>query len=90
MTAAKQSTGPRRGLSEAQAAAYVGIGQTKFRELVESNKMPRPRLIGTRRLFDIVLLDAAIDDLPMEGGETVDTWADFRDGSNQTEKRRAV
>lgn len=40
--------------------------------------MPRPRLINRRRAWDIAELDAAYEALPREGGEAVDTWADFK------------
>lgn len=57
----------RRGLGEAEAALYIGIGATKFLELVKAGRMPRPRLIGTRRVWDVDDLDAAFKDLPREG-----------------------
>jgi excisionase family DNA binding protein len=86
----KTMTGPRRGLNETEASVYVGIGPTKFRELVAAKTMPAPRMIGTRRVWDIAHLDAAFDSLPVEGAETPDTWADFNNGSNQVQKRRAI
>ncbi len=70
----------RRGLSEAEAAIYVGIGATKFRELVAAGKMPRPRLIGDRRVWDVLDLDAAFSSLPLEvpanniGGPDSNPW----------------
>ena len=69
----------RRGLSESEAALYVGLGASKFRELVGMGIMPRPRLIGSRRVWDIDDLDAAFKALPVEGGEEceADTWADI-------------
>jgi hypothetical protein len=79
----KSATGARlplrRGLSEPEAALYVGLGSSKFRELVNAGIMPRPRLIGRRRIWDIDDLDAAFKALPVEGGETceADTWADM-------------
>jgi excisionase family DNA binding protein len=57
----------RRGLGEAEAALYIGLGASKFRELVEEGTMPRPRLIGTRRIWDIDDIDAAFRALPVEG-----------------------
>ena len=57
----------RRGLSEAEAALYVGLGSTTFRELVNKGVMPRPRVIGSRRLWDIDDLDAAFRSLPLDG-----------------------
>lgn len=67
----------RRGLSEPEAALYVGIGSSKFRQLVVDGRMPRPRLLDSRRVWDVDELDAAFRSLPREGGETeIDTWAD--------------
>jgi hypothetical protein len=54
-----------RLLREDQAAAYVGCGPTKFRELVdEKGIMPKPLYpdVGMPR-WDRVELDAAVDDL---------------------------
>jgi hypothetical protein len=85
---ARQSTLPiRRGLSEADACAYVGnIGSTKFQQLIAAGQMPRPRLIGTRRVWAVAELDAAFDSLPVEGAAPIpDTWDDFRHGSDQTQ-----
>jgi hypothetical protein len=69
----------RRGLSEPEAALYVGLGASKFRELVGTGIMPRPHLIGRRRVWDIDDLDAAFKALPVEGGGEceADTWADI-------------
>ncbi len=46
--------------------------------------MPRPRLAGGRRIWDIEELDLAFKTLPREGGEEAifgfqseDTWADY-------------
>lgn len=57
----------RRGLGEAEAALYIGLGASKFRELVEDGTMPRPRIIGARRIWDIDDIDAAFRALPVEG-----------------------
>lgn len=69
----------RRGLSEPEAALYVGLGSSKFHELVATGAMPRPHLIGRRRIWDIDDLDAAFKALPVEGSETceADTWSDM-------------
>jgi hypothetical protein len=50
---------PPRGLSRAQAAAYVGLGVTKFTELVTDGRMPRPARIDGRIIWDRVKLDEA-------------------------------
>jgi predicted DNA-binding transcriptional regulator AlpA len=71
MGASKSAIAPRlpirRGLGEAEAALYIGLGASKFRELVIAGTMPRPRLIGTRRVWDIDDIDAAFRALPVEG-----------------------
>lgn len=72
--AAKLATAPRRGLSRIEAAIYVGVGLTKFDELVAEGRMPGPRLIDGRKVWDIRGLDLAFDDLPVDGQEG--TWAD--------------
>jgi len=67
----------RRGLSEPEAALYVGIGVTKFREMITLETMPKPRCIGTRRLWDVDDLDAAFRSLPIEGEEETNSWDDW-------------
>lgn len=70
MMRSKTSIAPRlhirRGLSEAEAALYVGLGITKFRSLVDEGRMPRPRIIDRRRIWDVDDLDAAFKALPIE------------------------
>ena len=48
-----------RGLSRAQAAEYVGIGVTKFDEMVGDGRMPRPKRIDGRNVWDRIKLDEA-------------------------------
>lgn len=55
-----------RGLSRTQAAAYVGISPTKFDEMVKDRRMPKPKRIDGRTVWDRVALDSAFDDLPNE------------------------
>jgi predicted DNA-binding transcriptional regulator AlpA len=57
----------RRGLGEAEAAMYIGLGASKFSELVKDGRMPRPRMIDNRRIWDIDDIDAAFRALPIEG-----------------------
>lgn len=60
---------PPRGLSREEAARYVGVGATKFDELVRDRLMPRPKKIGARVVWDRIALDAAFSDLPDAGRE---------------------
>lgn len=68
---------PRRGLARVEAAAYVGIGTTKFDEMVSDGRMPPPRRIDHRRVWDILELDLAFADLPHEDVPTQpNSWED--------------
>jgi hypothetical protein len=73
---AKLPTAPRRGLSRIEAATYIGIGLTKFDALVADGRMPGPRLIDSRKVWDIRRLDMAFDALPEEGEPEGGSWAD--------------
>lgn len=55
---------PPRGLSREEAARYVGLGATKFDEMVKEGKMPKPKRVGSRTVWDRVALDIAFTDLP--------------------------
>jgi predicted DNA-binding transcriptional regulator AlpA len=52
-----------RCLSREEAARYVGVGTTKFDELVGDGRMPKPFKVDGRVLWDIHRLDAAVDAL---------------------------
>jgi hypothetical protein len=68
---------PPRGLSRLASATYVGVGVTKFDEMVEDGRMPQPKCIDSRKVWDVRALDQAFDALPMEApGSTDDTWGD--------------
>lgn len=54
---------PPRGLSREEAAWYVGIGATTFDRLVEDGRMPKPKRIGKRTVWDRFKLDAAFAEL---------------------------
>jgi predicted DNA-binding transcriptional regulator AlpA len=55
---------PPRGMDAERAAAYLGIGRTKFLELVEQGRMPKPvRLEEELPRWDRLELDAWWDDL---------------------------
>lgn len=58
---------PPRGLSREEAARYVGVGTTKFDELVRDRRMPKPKKIDGRVIWDRVALDLAFNELPSEG-----------------------
>jgi hypothetical protein len=65
------------GLGEAEAAAAIGVSASKFRTLVSDKRMPSPRRVDGRNIWDVDELRAAFKALPHEGeSETVDSWAD--------------
>lgn len=54
----------RRGLHREEAAAYVGVGASKFDAMVGDGRMPKPKQIDGRRVWDVRALDRAFDLLP--------------------------
>jgi predicted DNA-binding transcriptional regulator AlpA len=77
-TALPPTLAPRL-ISREAAAAYVSVSPTRFDEMVEDGRMPRPRLLGGRRkAWDVRALDVAVDNLPVEGSRVNDeTWSDI-------------
>jgi excisionase family DNA binding protein len=70
---------PRRGLSREEAAMYVGISASKFDELVHDGRMPGPKRIDGRKVWDVRDLDVAFDALPGENPLSQgSSWDDFR------------
>jgi predicted DNA-binding transcriptional regulator AlpA len=63
-----------RGLSRVQAAEYIGVGATKFDEMVEDGRMPKPKRVDGRVLWDRVLLDQAFDALNDDVTEKRNPW----------------
>lgn len=65
-----------RGLCREEAAGYIGVGVTMFERMVEDGKMPRPKRIAGRCVWDRLALDRAFAALPDERGESDadDVW----------------
>ena len=53
-----------RGVNRVQAAAYVGVSPTLFDEMVQDGRMPQPKRINSRRVWDRRQLDEAFEALP--------------------------
>lgn len=70
--ALRQRTLPRRGLHREEAALYIGVSATKFDEMVSDGRMPRPKRIDARNVWDLRALDLAFDALPDDGD--VNPW----------------
>ncbi len=69
---------PPRGLSREQAAAYVGVGTSLFDAMVRDGRMPQPKEINSRRVWDRLQLDAAFSALPDTEGHADDVWETVR------------
>jgi excisionase family DNA binding protein len=75
-----------RGRSLDEASAHVGVGKTKFEEMVTQGEMPQPRVHGGRCIWDVYELDEAFERLPRRGeskSATTSTvsrnpWSDMR------------
>ena len=64
------------GLSRLEAAAFVGVGGTLFDEMVADGRMPQPKRINSRRIWDRRQIEQAFMDLPIEGQTDRDEWDD--------------
>jgi len=66
---------PPRGLSRPEATAYIGISPAKFDDMVADGRMPRPKIIDRRRVWDRLQLDRAFAALPDDTGDVEhNTW----------------
>jgi len=61
-----------RGLNRVQAAGYIGVSPSLFDEMVTDGRMPPPKIINSRRVWDRRELDEAFDAIPPK--ETRDPW----------------
>ncbi len=57
---------PPCGLSRAQSAVFIGVGTTKFDEMVKDGRMPAPKQIDGRKIWDRLGLDEAFVALPSD------------------------
>jgi hypothetical protein len=58
---------PPRAMKAERAAAYLDMSRSKFLELVESQRLPKPKIVDGCRLWDRLALDAAFADFPERG-----------------------
>lgn len=54
---------PPRGLSRERAAEYIGLSPSKFDQLVRDGRMPPPKFVDRRKVWDRVALDCAFGEL---------------------------
>jgi predicted DNA-binding transcriptional regulator AlpA len=64
-----------RGLSRVEAADYVGVSVSLFDEMVKDGRMPQPKRINSRTVWDRRRLDEAFDALP--DTDTKNPWDDL-------------
>jgi hypothetical protein len=57
-----------RGLCRAEAAAYVGVSPSLFDAMVKDGRMPGPKRINSRCVWDRRRVDLAFEALPDEDG----------------------
>ena len=55
---------------------YVGVSAGKFDEMVGDGRMPTPRRIDGRKVWDIRDLDMAFDALPRDVTPVRNSWED--------------
>lgn len=68
---------PPRGVNRVEASAYVGISASKFDEMVGDGRMPPPRRIDGRKVWDRLELDIAFEALPRDTAPVrANSWAD--------------
>lgn len=63
---ARETSRPRRGLNLVEASLYVGIAPDLFGRMIDEGKMPKPRLIASVRVWDVVELDIYFNQLPYD------------------------
>lgn len=63
-----------RGLSRIEAARYIGVSPGTFDRLVAERKMPGPKEIGARRIYDRAQLDQAFDALGNDPEDDLSDW----------------
>ena len=56
-------------MSRTEAARYIGVSASKFDQLVADNRMPKPKRIDGRVVWDRFRLDASFTDLPGDEDE---------------------
>ena len=60
---------PPRGLSREAAAGYVGVSPGKFDQLVRDGRMPKPKTIDARKVWDRRAIDISFEALPGDGAQ---------------------
>lgn len=64
----------RRGLSRDESAGYIGVGSSKFDTMVSDGRMPKPKRIDGRRVWDRQAIDRAFGELPGGDQTKINEW----------------
>lgn len=62
------------GLSRIEAAAFIGVGASLFDEMVKDGRMPKPKAINSRTVWDRRAVERAFDLLPGGGDDGGGEW----------------
>jgi predicted DNA-binding transcriptional regulator AlpA len=65
---------PPRGLSRVEAAAYLGVSPSLFDAMVRDGRMPLPKRINARAVWDRRSLDIYFEALPDEALKSENPW----------------
>src|SRR6185437_12771287 len=65
---------PPRGLSRVEASQYIGVSPSLFDEMVGDGRMPPPKQINARRVWDRKQLDQSFEALPDVRGGGTNPW----------------
>ncbi|MDT6938576.1 hypothetical protein RI570_00170 [Brucella pseudogrignonensis] len=60
-------------MNREDAARYIGVGTTKFDELVKDGRMPQGKRVDGRVIWDRYKLDACFTDLPDVPGNLLES-----------------
>lgn len=74
MTARARLTFTPRLMRAPDAAKYLGMSETRFRDHVNEGRIPQPKVDGKARTWDIADLDSFADSLPRKGEPANDDW----------------
>ena len=65
---------PPRGINREGAAAYIGVSPSRFDDLVRDGRMPGPKIVDRRRIWDVRALDLAFSALPEDDAAEDNPW----------------
>jgi predicted DNA-binding transcriptional regulator AlpA len=60
-----------RGLSRIEAATYIGVSASLFDQMVKDGRMPGPKIINSRTVWDRHQLDLHFQNLPEKNEATL-------------------